>query len=208
MIFNPVPGFAALALLALAACDPAGGVGTSPFPPSGPAGTGPSVDGLTVGHRLMAAGEYELALKAYLRAGAEQGATVDVLSAIGSANLRLGRLGQAEEILRRAVRVDERFVPAWNNLGVVLMERGQVGEASEVFRRAFALDGGRSPEIRQNLRLALAKLEASDYDAPTETEDLRLLRRGPGEYLLLTTPGDVPDLLLGNTGPTGDDGSQ
>lgn len=208
MTLRPVPGAAALALLFLAACDPAGGAGTSPFPPSGRPASGPSVDGLTVGHRLMEAGEYELALKAYLRAGAEQGATVDVLSAIGSANLRLGRLGQAEDILRRAVETDDRFVPAWNNLGVVLMERGQVGEASEVFRRAFALDAGRSPEIRQNLRLALAKLEASDYDVSTEAEDLRLLRRGPGEYLLLTTPGDVPDLLLGNAGQTGDDDPQ
>ena len=187
MIPRPVPG-AALALLLLAACDPAGGPGASPFPPSGRAAPGEAVDGLTVGHRLMEAGEYELALKAYLRAGAEQGGTVDVLSSIGSANLRLGRLGQAEDILRRAITVDDRFVPAWNNLGVVLMEQGEVGEASEVFRRAFALDGGRSPEIRENLRLALAKLGEADYDAGTEGDDLRLLRRGPGEYLLLTTP--------------------
>ena len=49
----------------------------------------------------------------------------DVLSAIGSANLALGRLGQAEQILRRALEMDPTFVPALNNLGVVLMERGQ-----------------------------------------------------------------------------------
>lgn len=188
MIFNPVPGFAALALLALAACDPAGGVGTSPFPPSGPAGTGPSVDGLTVGHRLMAAGEYELALKAYLRAGAEQGATVDVLSAIGSANLRLGRLGQAEEILRRAVRVDERFVPAWNNLGVVLMETGRAAEARNVFQTAYALDSGNSDEIRDNLRRALARLDETAYAEPENQEAFQLVRRGNGRYLLLSTP--------------------
>ncbi len=51
---------------------------------------------LLVGHRLMEAGEFELALKAYLRAAGEQGVNVDVLSALGSANLQLGRLGQAE----------------------------------------------------------------------------------------------------------------
>ena len=54
-------------------------------------------DGLIVGHRLMAAGEYELALDAYYRAAAQQGLNVDTLSALGSANLRLGRLGQAEQ---------------------------------------------------------------------------------------------------------------
>ena len=84
-----------------------------------------SEDGLIVGHRLMEAGEYELALKAYLRAASEDGVNADVLSAIGSANLKLGRLGQAEQILRRALEMDPTFVPALNNLGVVLMERGQ-----------------------------------------------------------------------------------
>jgi hypothetical protein len=41
--------------------------------PPGTDRAGSGVDGLTVGHRLMEAGEYELALKAYLRAAAEQG---------------------------------------------------------------------------------------------------------------------------------------
>ena len=71
--------------------------------PYGVDARGEAVDGLLVGHRLMEAGEYELALKAYYRAAAEQGINVDVLSAIGSANLALGRLGQAETLLRRAV---------------------------------------------------------------------------------------------------------
>jgi Flp pilus assembly protein TadD len=144
-----------------------------------------SVDGLTVGHRLMAAGQYELALKSYLRAASEEGATVDVLSAIGSANLQLGRLNQAEQILRRATEIDETFPPAWNNLGVVLMEQGKYGEASRVFRVAFALDSGESAEIRENLLLALAKLENPTYSAP---EEFRLVRRGPGSYQILETP--------------------
>jgi tetratricopeptide (TPR) repeat protein len=177
------------ALLMLAACGSTGGFAPSkaksPFAPSGVARGEASVDGLTVGHRLMAAGEYELALKAYLRAAAEQGATVDVLSALGSANLHLGRLGQAETLLRRAIEVDEMFVPAWNNLGVVLMEKGEVAEASRVFKTAFALDSGQSDEIRKNLSLALAKLENPAYDVP-EKSKFSLVRRGQGEYLLLT----------------------
>lgn len=145
-----------------------------------------AIDGLLVGHRLMAAGEYELALRAYLRAAATQGANVDVLSAIGSANLRLGRLGQAERQLRNAIELDERFVPAWNNLGVVLMERGEYGEASRVFQTAFALDNGGSPAIRENLRLALAKIQDPVY-SPAEI-NFALMRRGSSEYLLLPTP--------------------
>ncbi len=146
-----------------------------------------SVDGLTVGHRLMSSGEYELALKSYYRAAGSQGLTVDVLSALGSANLKLGRLGQAEELLRRAVKKDETFAPAWNNLGVVLMEQGEIGEASRIFQTAFALDGGNSPQIRENLRLSLAKLENPAYDVDNNNT-FALVRRGGGEYRLLATP--------------------
>ena len=180
---------AGLSLLALAACDTAGGLRASSddggFAPQGRPRGEESVDGLTVGHRLMAAGEYELALKAYHRAAGEQGVNVDVMSAIGSANLGLGRLGQAEDILRRATQLDETFPPAWNNLGVVLMEQGNYGEASRVFKIAFALDSGRSAEIRENLTKALAKLENPAY---SPDEKFRLVRRGPGVYRLLETP--------------------
>ena len=178
------------ALGLMAACQSTGGFSQdepSPFAPTGPVRGEESVDGLIVGHRLMAAGEYDLALKAYYRGAAVHGTNVDVLSAIGSANLKLGRLGQAERILRQAVEVDQTFVPAWNNLGVVLMERGQIGEASRVFRTAFALDSGQSDAIRENLRLALAKMEQPTYDAPNNNE-FSLVRRGTGQYLLLTTP--------------------
>ena len=121
----------------------------------------------------------------YFRAAAEKGETVDVYSAIGSAQLKLGRLGQAEDTLRRALELDERFVPAWNNLGVVLMEKGQFGEAALVFRRAFALDSGESADIRDNLKLAQDKVRNPAYSEP-DSAGPSLIRRGSGEYLLLT----------------------
>lgn len=144
-------------------------------------------DGLIVGHRLMAAGEYELALKAYLRAAAEQGINADVLSALGSANLALGRLGQAEQLLRRALEIDPAFVPALNNLGVVLLERDQYGEARATFQQAFALDSGQSDAIRENLKLAIARTEGGVYDpAEEEPAGYRLVRRDRGRYVLLS----------------------
>ncbi|GGD39820.1 tetratricopeptide repeat protein [Sinisalibacter lacisalsi] len=143
-----------------------------------------SVDGLIVGHRLMAAREYELALKFYTRSAAEQGITVDVLSALGSANLMLGRLGQAETLLRQATEKDASFAAAWNNLGVVLIERGKVAEAARVFRVAFGLDSGKTDSIRDNLTLALAKAENISYDDPDKAT-FALMRRGQGDYLLL-----------------------
>jgi Flp pilus assembly protein TadD len=166
------------ALAVLAACS-TGGLNRSAGGVYAPGVAGQAdVDGLIVGHRLMQAGEFELALDAYLLAASQQGFNVDTLSAMGSANLRLGRLGQAETFLRRAVAEDAGFAPAWNNLGVVLMEQGKVGEASEVFRRAYATDNGNSDQIRDNLRLALAKLEDPFYTGLNNDQDFQLVRRG------------------------------
>lgn len=184
------PALAVLIITLLAACNP-GGLGASGGStrnaPPGADGNKNGVDGLLVGHRLMEAGEYELALKAYLRSASEQGMNVDVLSAIGSANLQLGRLGQAEQILRRATEADPSFVPALNNLGCVLMERGKAGEARVVFQQAFALDSGQSDSIRENLRLAIARTENSVYaEEDVEKPVMNLVRRGHGTYVLLS----------------------
>lgn len=142
------------------------------------------VDGLTVGHNLMDATEYELALKAYYRAAIDLGTNVDVLSAIGSANLKLGRLKQAEKILRDALKQDDKFVPALNNLGVALYSLQEFGESREMFRVAYALDNGNSDEIRDNLRHLDRKLQNIVVEKP-EDYDFRLVRRGNGRYLLL-----------------------
>ncbi|WP_054007605.1 tetratricopeptide repeat protein [Cypionkella psychrotolerans] len=181
---------ALLICIPLAACQHTGGLAASGKPRNVPYGADSreqGVDGLLVGHRLMEVGEYELAMKAYLRAASEQGMNADVLSAIGSADLKLGRLGQAEQVLRRAIEADERNVPALNNLGCVLMEQGKSGEARRVFQQAFALDSGQSDSIRENLKLAIARSEASVYD-PVQDEKpvMKLVRRGQGSYVLLS----------------------
>jgi tetratricopeptide (TPR) repeat protein len=167
----------------------AGCVGTGDVSRNAPLGvdaSGDAIDGLIVGHRLMQAGEFELALKAYYRAAGDRGLNVDTLSAIGSANLALGRLGQAEEALRRALEEDATFVPALNNLGVVLIELGNYGEARAIFQQAFGQDAGQTESIRENLKLAIALSESSVYDAPQEEGEFQLLRRGKDQYVLLT----------------------
>lgn len=178
---------ACLILSTLAACSPGGrsdSAGRTYAPAINPRGE--AVDGLVVGHRLMAAGEYELALEAFTRAAGRHGLTGEVLTSLGSANLALGRLNQAEDLLRRAVDAEADWAEAWNNLGVVLMERGKTAEAAEVFRRAYALDNGESDAIRDNLRLALAKIENPGYD-PAQQQDYALVRLGSGSYLIRRT---------------------
>ena len=175
-------------LLAFTACEtdegPLANIREGIAPPRGTAEITEAVDGLIVGHRLMAAGEFDLALTAYTRAVQDHGLTVDVLSAIGSANMRLGRLNQSEKFLQRAVEKDPNFVAAWNNLGVVQINSRQFIKARASFQRAFALDNGNSEEIRGNLILATQLAAASSAEIPEEFNFL-LVRRGNGRYLLL-----------------------
>lgn len=155
-------------------------------PPEGTVLLENGVDPVLVGDRLTEAGQHDLALRAYTRAAAEQGMSVEILSAIGSSNLQLGRLGQADTQLRRAIDLDETYVPAWNNLGVVLMEQGEFGEARRSFETAFALDSGRSDAIRENLRRAIARMENAVYDAGNDTESPGLIRQSDGVYVLMS----------------------
>ena len=134
----------------------------------------------------------QLALDAYMRAAAREGLNPDTLAGMGSANLRLGRLGQAEGLLRQAVKEDPLFVPAWNNLGVLLLEQGKYGEASEVFRRAYAADSGNSDTIRDNLRLALARMEDPFYTG--------LGSDGGGTVVFNDLPGEGTLIGIGDEG--------
>lgn len=177
-------GAALFAISLLAACS-TGGLGAQDdglfAPHVNPRGK--AVDGMVVGHRLMAAGQHELALENFTRAAGEKGLTGEVLLALGSANLSLGRLNQAEKLLRRVVLQEPEWPEAWNNLGVVLMERNEVAEAAEAFRRAYAFDNGQSDSIRNNLRLALAKRDNLVYD-DVENNAFELVRRGSGSFLI------------------------
>ena len=58
-----------------------------------------------------------------------------------------------------------------------------------VFKIAFALDSGNSAEIKKNLKLAMDRLQIPGYDSSQEQEtNFDLVRRGSGQYLLLSTP--------------------
>ena len=143
-----------------------------------------SVDAMTVGHRLMAAEEFELALTSYKRAASEIGVTAEVLSGMGSANLRLGRLQQARTLLEKAVAQYSDSASAWNNLGVVLVNLAEYQQAQQAFRVAFGVDNGNSELIRRNLILA-NRLAGEQTMKIVEESDFSLVRYGNGSYLLL-----------------------
>lgn len=178
---------AILSLIGLAACSSGGLVAPEDSPYAPPTRGEASVSQMEVGHRLIEASQYELALRAFTRAAGEEGLTPDSLMALGSANLGLGRLGQAENQLREAYDKDQTSPDILNNLGVVLMERGKTVEAAQLFRKAFALDNGNSVAIRDNLRLELGKMENPGY-APPDDDAYKLVRRGTSDYLIKEFP--------------------
>jgi len=180
-------GLALTVLATLAACS-SGGLRASDDSPFAPYAAGErTVDDLELGHRLMAGGEPELALKAFTRAAGKEGLTTEVLMGLGTSKLALGRLGQAEKDLREAYDQEPENPAVLNNLGVVLMERGKTSEAEGLFRKAFALDNGNSTQIRDNLRKALAKLDNQVYTDPN-TEAYQVVRRGSSDYLIAEFP--------------------
>lgn len=187
-MFSGIRALLALILsVPLVACTTPGiNVGdTGPFAP-GVDPRGAVVDEVEVGHRLIAAGEFELAIKSFHRAALSRGGLDgEILSGLGTANLGLGRLGQAEKLLRRATTEFDPVPEDLNNLGVVLIERGETTEAIAILRRAFALDDGESTLIRDNLRLALAKSEKPDSVSTNESQ-YKLVRRGGGDFLIET----------------------
>ena len=172
----------------LAGCNPAalverGASHQDPLAPPGVArGFGAKRDGvdpLIVGDRLLDAGEADLALDSYMRAASTEGLTPEIRMAMASANIELGRLHQAERLLRGVLREEPENAQAMNNLGVVLLDLGELGEAHRLFRAAFALQP--TPEIRENLRVSSAKLESRTYDT-NEEEAFTLTARGNGVY--------------------------
>ena len=155
---------AALALCgALTGCGAGAGLGPLPFLAT-PAEPPRTEAALEEGHAAMALGDAEGALRAF-RQAALAGAGPDALAAMGTANLALGRLGQAEPLLRRAAEARPGSEAAWNNLGALLMETGRPAEAAGAFRRAYALGDGASDTVRANLVRAQEAMAAPEAPA-------------------------------------------
>ncbi|MDF1717314.1 MAG: tetratricopeptide repeat protein [Antarcticimicrobium sp.] len=185
-LFRLTTAIAAFAAVAACAPEQINGPQGGPYAP-GVNLRAPAEDSIDVAHRLMAAGEFELALDAFTRAALVDGMSPEIMTGLGSANLGLGRLGQSEDMLRRAVEAAPDWPEAWNNLGVVLMERGKLTEAGAIFRKAYALDDGESDAIRDNLRLALAKSE-NPANNGEQNQEYKLVRRGSSDFLIRKTP--------------------
>lgn len=179
---SALPLIAATALLAGCSVPSVGRSVMPDDPLAAPATAGDAVVApVIVARRLLAAGEPELALGAFVRAGTEDGLTSEIRLGMASANLALGRAGQAERLLRDILEEEPGNARAMNDLGVVLLHGGDATEARGLLRAAFAAHP--TEEIRRNLRIAIEGLDRPTADAPSEAA-YRLMRRRDGVYRL------------------------
>ncbi len=79
---------------------------------------------------------------------------------------RTGRLAEAEEAYRRAVRSDPKHPHAWGNLGLVLRGRGRPAEAIDAFRRQAEVAPDRAFAHRELGLLLLQEGRAAEAISP------------------------------------------
>ena len=109
---------------------------------------------------------------------------------LGVTLLRLGRLGEGVEHVRRAIALDERFVPAANNVARVLATRPEAdlrdgAGALLIARELNARTGHRELAYLETLAVAFA--ETGDFDAAVRTTETAIeIARQTGESQALS----------------------
>ena len=106
---------------------------------------------LSLGNKLLAAREPDLAMKAFLSSMSADGITVDAMTGAGIAAQQQGLLITARRYFEQASQLAPDSVIAHNNLGVVLYMQKDYYPAQGAFQTAFALSSGTSETAERNL---------------------------------------------------------
>ena len=141
---------------------------------------------LTVGKRLLAAGEHDLAMEAFERSLVLDGPSAEAMTGAGLAAEGQGLLTMAARYFEKARKLAPESVAVHNNLGVVLFRLDEPYRARQAFQAAFALSDGTSPMALQNLRLSeqvIAEREAR-LTVIDSAMNFRVDRRGSSEFKL------------------------
>jgi hypothetical protein len=111
------------------------------LPPHDLPATASAQEWLRAVHGLELAGQYEQALTGY--AAALDKWPFELPAMMGKANslYALDRLEEAENVLRRAVKMHPDSGPALNNLAQVLLEQGKIKAAHQAINKALELGG-------------------------------------------------------------------
>ena len=127
-------------------------------------------------------GRGEAALDHALRAAGHAGLTPEVVLSMARANVALGRLGQAERLLRPLAEARPADAAVQSEFGRLLLAMNRPAEAARVLRLAFSLDPD-DALARDGLSESLARLDATGYD-PSHENAFTLGHEGGGLYVL------------------------
>jgi len=106
---------------------------------------------LSRGKYLLAAGEPDLAMRAFTTAMSVDGISVEAMTGAGIAAQQQGLLVSAQRYFEHARKLAPDSVSVHNNLGVVLYMRKEYYSAQEAFQTAYALSSGTSETAERNL---------------------------------------------------------
>jgi tetratricopeptide (TPR) repeat protein len=139
---------------------------------------------LALGQLLRSAGDFAQALELFRQHRQMIPDDPQALAEIGGSLIDLGRLDEAESVLREVLR-QTNDVDARQNLGFVLASRGRLAEGIREYEQALAQDPNRE-DVRTNLAVALIRVGRLD-EAIGHLD--RLLTRDPGNDSLRTNLG-------------------
>ncbi len=95
-----------------------------------------SSDYIEQGESAYEAGDYDVAISAYLNAIAIDPSGAEAWNYLGLAYFREEQYTVAETALRRAVTLEPDYSQAWNNLGDLYTKTGRYAEAKEAYQNA------------------------------------------------------------------------
>lgn len=150
---------------------------------------------LSLGKRMLAAREPNLAMKAFLTSMSVDGISAEAMTGAGIAAQRQGLLTSARRYFEQARSLAPDSVIAHNNLGVVLYKLKEYYPARNAFRRAYALSNGKSEIAERNLNRAeatIARMEKVPKTDPAISHDV--IRLGTSEFRLIETASPEADV--------------
>jgi Flp pilus assembly protein TadD len=139
---------------------------------------------LSLGNRMLAAHEPDLAMKAFLSSMNAEGISFEAMTGAGIAAKQMGQLKTARRYFEQASKLAPDSVLAHNNLGVVLYIMKEYYPARNEFRSAFALSSGRSEIAERNLNRAeatIARIERIPETGSVISQEA--IRREDGEIV-------------------------
>ncbi len=158
---------------------------------------GPTVSYLSLGKRMLAAREPDLAMKAFLTSMSVDGVSAEAMTGAGIAAQHQGLLTSARRYFEKASELAPNSEIAYNNLGVVLYKLKEYYPARNAFRRAYALSGGKSEMAERNLNRAEATIarmeEVSKTDLAISHDVIRL---GSSEFRLMEAASPEADATV------------